>query len=389
MLNAFVRKTQADSVARQYSNPAIKEEMMFNLISDYLVAGQVDNAQHLYDNMLEYAESEYGKVCQMKATVYFEKAHLYEQTGDLDNAIKMMQKSAEVFEKLPKNECNQYNDAKEFIKRWTSDNPIIEFKDPKFLEALLSNYGLDRNGDGQISKREAANVKYLHIDKYAITSMGEICYFTALKKLYCYNNQLTSLDLSKNSELTYLNCRYNQLTSLDISKNTALTYLSCDTNQLISLDLSTNTALTELNCFNNQLSSLNVSKNTTLTELNCYNNQLTSLDVSKNKALTRLECGYNQLISLDLSKNTALTYLSCDTNQLTSLNLSKNTALITLYCGGNQLTSLDVSNSKELTLLRCNGNQLTSVRIYKYNIMDEWLMDDIIFDYGNIITYIE
>ena len=106
VLNAFVRKTQADSVARQYSNPAIKEEMMFNLISDYLVAGQVDNAQHLYDNMLEYAESEYGKVCQMKATVYFEKAHLYEQTGDLDNAIKMMQKSAEVFEKLPKNDPN-------------------------------------------------------------------------------------------------------------------------------------------------------------------------------------------------------------------------------------------------------------------------------------------
>lgn len=175
------------------------------------------------------------------------------------------------------------------------------------MEALLSNsnYGLDRNGDGQISKREAANVKYLHIDKCEITRMDEICYFTALKKLYCYNNQLSSLDLSKNTELTYLDCDNNQLTSLD------------------------------------------------------------------------------------LSKNTALTYLSCDTNRLTSLNLSKNTALITLYCGGNQLTSLDVSNSKELTLLRCNGNQLTSVIIYKYNIMDEWLMDDIIFDYGNIITYIE
>lgn len=391
VLKTFVRKTQADSVARQYSNPAMKEEMMLNLISDYLVAGQVDNAQHLYDNMLEYAEQEYGQVCQMTAMAYFEKAHLYEQTGDLDNAIKMMQKSAEVFKKLPKNQYNQYNDAKEFIKRWTSDNPIIEFKDAKFLEALLSNsnYGLDRNGDGQISKREAANVKYLHIDKCEITRMDEICYFTALKKLYCYNNQLSSLDLSKNTELTYLNCRYNQLTSLDISKNTELTYLSCDNNQLSSINVSTNTALIELYCYNNQLTSLDLSKNTALTELECYNNQLTLLDVSRNKALTRLECGYNQLISLDLSKNTALTYLSCDTNQLTSLNLSKNTALITLYCGGNQLTSLDVSNSKELTLLRCNGNQLTSVRIYKYNIMDEWLMDDIIFDYGNIITYIE
>lgn len=31
----------------------------------------------------------------------------------------MMQKSAEVFEKLPKNDINYYNDAKEFIRRWT------------------------------------------------------------------------------------------------------------------------------------------------------------------------------------------------------------------------------------------------------------------------------
>ena len=133
VLNAFVRKTQADSVARQYSNPAIKEEMMFNLISDYLVAGQVDNAQHLYDNMLEYAEQEYGQVSQMTAIVYFEKAHLYEQTSDLDNAIKMMQKSAEVFKKLPKSSINYYNDAKEFIRRWEEQkskqaaNNIIPF----------------------------------------------------------------------------------------------------------------------------------------------------------------------------------------------------------------------------------------------------------------------
>lgn len=121
VLNAFVRKTQADSVARQYSNPAMKEEMMLNLISDYLVAGQVDNAQHLYDNMLKYAEQEYGKVSQMTATTYYEKAHLYERVGDLDNAIKMMQKSAEVFEQLPMDDNNRYEDAKEFIKWWVED----------------------------------------------------------------------------------------------------------------------------------------------------------------------------------------------------------------------------------------------------------------------------
>lgn len=124
VLSVFVQKAKTDSIARKYSNPDMKEELMLDLISEYLQAGQIDNAQHLYDNMLEYAEQEYGKVCQMKAMVYFEKAHLYERTGDLDNAIKMMQKSAEMFKKLPKNDCNQYNDAKEYIRRWEEQKRI-------------------------------------------------------------------------------------------------------------------------------------------------------------------------------------------------------------------------------------------------------------------------
>lgn len=118
VLNVFVQKAQTDSIARKYSNPAMKEEMMFNLISEYLQAGQTDNAQQLYDNMLEYAEQKYGKICPMKAMVYFEKAYIYELSGDLENAIKMMQKSAAVFEQLPKNDFNRYKDAREFLRRW-------------------------------------------------------------------------------------------------------------------------------------------------------------------------------------------------------------------------------------------------------------------------------
>lgn len=133
VLKNFVKKAQADSVARQYSNPTMKEEMMFTLISDYIDAGQVDNAQHLYDNMLKYAEQEYGKVCQMTAMTYKEKAHLYERVGDLENAIQMMQKSAEVFKNLPKNDINYYTDAEECIRRWEEQkskqaaNNIISF----------------------------------------------------------------------------------------------------------------------------------------------------------------------------------------------------------------------------------------------------------------------
>ena len=118
VLNVFVQKAKADSVARKYSNPAMKEELMLDLISEYLEAGQFDNAQRLYDNILEYATAEYGENSQMTAMVYFEKAHIYEQTGDLENAIKMMQKSAAVFEQLPKNDFNRYEDAMEFIRMW-------------------------------------------------------------------------------------------------------------------------------------------------------------------------------------------------------------------------------------------------------------------------------
>ena len=118
VLNVFVQKAKADSVARKYSNPAMKEELMLDLISEYLEAGQFDNAQRLYDNILEYATAEYGENSQMTAMVYFEKAHIYEQTGDLENAIKMMQKSAVVFEQLPKNDFNRYEDAMEFIRMW-------------------------------------------------------------------------------------------------------------------------------------------------------------------------------------------------------------------------------------------------------------------------------
>lgn len=118
VLNVFVQKAKADSVARKYSNPDMKEVLMLNLISEYLQAGQFDNAQRLYDNMLEYATAEYGENSQMTAMVYFEKAHIYKQTGDLENAIKMMQKSAAVFEQLPKNDFNRYEDVMEFIRMW-------------------------------------------------------------------------------------------------------------------------------------------------------------------------------------------------------------------------------------------------------------------------------
>ena len=226
----------------------------------------------------------------------------------------------------------------------------------------------------------------LDCERNQLTSL-DISKNTALTSLSCGYNQLTSLDISKNTTLTELDCAFNLLISLDVTKNTALTRLDCSWNQfLTSLDVSNCTALTKLSCNFNQLTSLDISKNIALNYLDCSRNQLTSLDVTKNTALTELSCGYNQLTSLDVSgctaltkldcvgnqltsldvsKNTALTELDCTDNQLTSLDISKNTALTSLSCGYNQLTSLDVSNCTALTELRCHDNQFTATEMNK------------------------
>ena len=87
-------------------------------------------------------------------------------------------------------------------------------------------------------------------------------------------------------------------------------------------------ALEELYCSINQLTSLDVSKNTALKKLWCYDNQLIRLDVSKNRDLVKLNCINNKLTSIDVSKNTALTFLGCDNNQLTHFDIPKNTDLL-------------------------------------------------------------
>ena len=186
------------------------------------------------------------------------------------------------------------------------------FPDDNFIAYV--ELGCDKDHDGTLSQDELNRVTELYVDHANIKDLTGIELFPNLDKLDCKYNNLTRLDVSKNTKLTKLYCESNQLTGLDLSKNTALTELDCALNQLTGLDLSKNTALTVLYCESNHLTSLDLSKNTALTVLNCQDNQLTSLDLSKNTALTKLYCALNQLTSLDLSKNTALTILGCSGN---------------------------------------------------------------------------
>ncbi|MBF2709570.1 Ig-like domain-containing protein [Flavobacterium soyangense] len=234
------------------------------------------------------------------------------------------------------------------------------------FELALIGLGIDSGApDGKVLTANVSGITNLDVSKKAITNLSGIQDFTSLEYLLCIDNQLTSLDVTKNTALIRLSCNQNQLTSLDVTKNTNLNHLSCSYNYIISIDVTKNTALTLLDCSNNQITSLDVTKNTALTLLDCSNNQITSLDVTKNTALTFLSCSTNQISSLDVTKNMALTFLSCSTNQISSLDVTKNTALTLLDCSNNQITSLDVTKNTALTFLSCFNIKINSLDVSK------------------------
>ena len=233
------------------------------------------------------------------------------------------------------------------------------FPDSAFRSYVSGSF--DVNSDGILSESEIANVTSISARSMGISSLQGVEYFTALQTLWCDGNQLTALDLSRNTSLTYLYCPNNQLTTLNVSSNTALTALECDSNQLTALNVSNNTALIELHCTNNRLTALDLSNNGSLSTLYCSSNPLGTLNVSSNRSLTALECNSNQLTALDVRSNTNLAELYCTDNQLTALDVSSNNALHTLHCSNNQLTALDVSGNRSLQALRCDGNQLMTL----------------------------
>ena len=128
------------------------------------------------------------------------------------------------------------------------------FPDANFRSLVSDKYDSDHNG--VLSEVERNAVKEMACFAKQIANLKGVEFFTALTYLECGHNQLTSLDVSKNTELTELACYRNSLTSLDLSKNTALTALFCQSNRLTSLDVSKNTALTYLICHGNQLTGL-------------------------------------------------------------------------------------------------------------------------------------
>ena len=154
----------------------------------------------------------------------------------------------------------------------------VNAPDANFNAYLLSHF--DSNSDGMISNSEASTVSSIDCSSLGIASLQGIEAFTALSTLICPGNNLTQLNLSKNTKVVSIYCQNNQIATLDLSSNTSLGYCNCSMNSLSSIHLGNNKILYKLLCSNNQLESIDVSSNTGLYYLSCSFNKLKVLDAS-------------------------------------------------------------------------------------------------------------
>ena len=227
------------------------------------------------------------------------------------------------------------------------------FPDENFRQYVNTEF--DTNNDDSLSAEEIAAVKQINLPNKGISSLVGVEHFTNLEDLDVQHNEdLTTLNLSKNTELKTLKCNHTKLTSLDTSHNENLVFLECN-------EIST-------------LTTLNVSENTALKHLYCNDNPLTALDLTKNLALEKLECGDNKFTTLDLSKNTSLKYFGFFNGKLSSLDLTNNTNLEELYFCGNNVSNIDVSENTKLKFLHLFSNQLITLDTSKNsNLQRLWV----------------
>lgn len=252
----------------------------------------------------------------------------------------------------------------------------------------------------------------------ACSPVEQIKIYGDASKLRLFNasgSYLTSVEMSKCTELQIIDLSHNQLQSLDLTPQTKAyaIYLSdnpftaaspCkigtpkndlsilevdiiehfDQNFNLSdypsmqvFDAYHNTDLWKIDptgCPNlltltlemTNVSSVDVSKNPNLLSLNISETRVANVDISNNTKLEHFLAGHLSgwinsdyyLHDVDLSHNTELTLIDLTNNRLKNVDLSHNTKLTNLNLNLNQLESIDLSANTELYSVNVNSNNM-------------------------------
>lgn len=141
----------------------------------------------------------------------------------------------------------------------------------------------------------AEDIKELVCRKQKIKSLKGIEYLTALMLVDFTRNDLTEVDLSKNTALEEIFLGNNAISHLDVSGCKNLTHLEVFMNDLEELDLSQNAGLEELYASTNDFKQLDLTANPALVDLRVQDNNLSAIQLTPDCQLSRLDIGGNSL----------------------------------------------------------------------------------------------
>ena len=323
------------------------------------------------------------------------------------------------FEWLGNQEDSGYTTGTTVVAKYSpvTDSPI-NIPDPNFLAAIRNYLEIPTR---PILLSDVVNVTMLEVEGWHITSLEGIGYFTSLRDLYCRFNKLTTLDLSKNVALGYLNASYNRLAALTFPINGRVNTIILSHNRLTGLDLRGNCRnLSYLDVSYNLLTGLDlsgISYSPYAVQLKCQRNNMASegsilgfehipvnyrafhpqnaaftgtnapIDIPDPNFRAEIEdflgktagapilrsevfnIGYLYIPNTGIADLTGIEFfihlelLNCGENQLTELDLSANVWLTELNCGSNQLTELNVGSNTALENLYVYNNNLSGLDV--------------------------
>ena len=251
--------------------------------------------------------------------------------------------------------CGNQN-SELLITQNPDDSPIIQFKDQYFFEAILEQ--VDANGDGQISEREASNVKSLSIvSRNAIRGMDELKYFTALEHLELHdivNSQLT-FDLRCCTNLKTLITELPEQPTILLNGSQSLTSVNVSGG---NYDFSDCVSLTDVIC-EGGIFNFNGCSQMQYIELGDITGTLnldgcTSLVKINGGAVKEMEVSSISLTTMNISIISSLTVTDCPKLENLSIGIDFES----------EIAEIKLNNCSALTYCRFSGRHYNGVNYY-------------------------
>ena len=210
-------------------------------------------------------------------------------------------------------------------------------------------------GDGIVKVYGNSDVWYANLSGGLVPTALSSEKLTKIVQLWISGAEVEELDLKDLAVLQQFSFTQGSVTSVNVADNPELTNLTINNNSASK--------------FESKLASLDVSKNTKLTYLNVTGASaekpglLTTLDLSNNPKLTQFYAQYNKLTSVKFADGAKLTFLNVQNNELAEMDLSGVESVKDIYASDNKLTAIDLSKLTAKATLNLFNNELTELTV--------------------------